>query len=88
MLAHERLLQCTIWSEICSKFVCAGTLTSGMLVPTCSISRQIWRCAVLVITVHIPECSSSTLKVHISSRTYTSVYHMQQNLLKTRVPKH
>ena len=53
-------------------------LIPGMLVPTCSISRQIWTCAVLEITVHIPECSSSTLKVHICSHLCTIHSHIQQ----------
>ena len=56
---------------------CAGALVPGMLVPGCSISRQIYRCAELVITVHIPGCSPSTLKVHISSQMCTIYSHVQ-----------
>ena len=53
-------------------------LIPGMLVPTCSISHQIWMCAVLVITIHIPECSSSALKVHTCSHMCTIHSDIQQ----------
>ena len=57
---------------------CARSLISGVLVPTRSISRQIWGCAASKITLHIPECLPSTSKVYICSHTCTIRSHIQQ----------